>query len=198
MTVFDGTPSYDSLKEGLRGSGVRYTVEMYPEEGKYHYDGHRKCGVSRHPNESVQGDNLCPECGRPMTLGVLNRVLAVGGNSADWGGSPASGGQNSPQGSSFVSTPGRPPFVRMVPLLDIISAVRNRGANTKGVMDEYQRLVASLGNELQVLLWASRDELEKAAAPGADGSHHQVERGQHHSRTRLRWGLRESFGFVSG
>ena len=165
MTVFDGTLSYGSLKEGLRGCGVLYTVEMYPEEGKYHYDGHRKCGVSRHPSESVFDDNLCPECQRPMTLGVLNRILALGGNSAGWGKSAMAGGQGRAQSGGFVSTPGRPPFVRLVPLLDIISAVRNRGANTKGVMDEYHRLVGALGNELQVLLWAGRAELEKAAGP---------------------------------
>ena len=163
LTVFDGSPDYQSLKGALEENRVLYTVEMYPEEGKYHYDGHRKCRVSMHPSESVKNGNLCPQCQRPLTLGVLHRVLELGGTGSDWSRERASRKEGGPPGSSFISTAGRPPFVRMAPLLDIIAAVRNRGANTRGVMNEYQRLVELLGNELQVLLWAGASELEQAA-----------------------------------
>ena len=165
LTVFEGSPDYSSLKEGLRHRNIVYTIEMYPEEGKYHYDGHRKCNVSKHPGESALEDNSCPECRRPLTLGVLHRVLGLGGQDADWSNSPVAGEAKRSQGNSFVSAEGRPPFVRMVPLLDIIAAVRKRGTNTKGVMTEYKHLVETLGNELEVLIWASGQELEAAAGP---------------------------------
>ena len=165
LTVFKGTPDYSSLKEGLARQEIVYTVEMYPEEGKYHYDGHRKCNVSKHPRESVLEDNSCPQCQRPLTLGVLHRVLGLGGTEANRSSSRVTIEGERVRSGSFVSSEGRPPFVRIVPLLDIIGAVRNRGSNTKGVMNEYKQLVATLGNELEVLIWASERELETAAGP---------------------------------
>ena len=163
VTVFGGQPSYEGLKVALQRNLVDYTVEMYPEEGKYHYDGHRKCGVCSHPEESNSNGGRCLECNRPLTLGVLHRVLELAGEdfSTEMPNNPWSRA-TSPAGS-ISSSSGRPPFFRMVPLLDIIAAVRQHGPNTKGVLTEYQALVGELGSELQVLLWAKEAELVQAA-----------------------------------
>ena len=166
LTVFDEALSYAGLVSALRNNRVACTVEMYPEEGKYHFDGHRKCDIAHHPDVTHEQGAECPACGRPLTLGVLNRTLSL--SDADQSDSCAS------SGSSLVSTPegavtssvGRPPFVKMVPLIDIIAAVKGRGANTRGVVQEYERITGELGTELRTLLWATEDELERAA--GAD------------------------------
>ena len=163
VTVFDGKPNFGALRAALQRNLVDYTVEMYPEEGKYHYDGHRKCGVSRRPGESDSEGDRCPKCHRPLTLGVLHRVLALARK--DFGTDKPKnkmGGATPPSGT-IVSPTGRPPFFRMVPLLDIIAAVRQRGSNTKGVLTEYEALVRELGSELRVLLWAKEEELAQAA-----------------------------------
>lgn len=85
--LFEGTPSYDGIFDALRraardeeGSGCIYrgTVEFFPEEGKYHLDGHRACNVVLEPEESMKIGNICPVCGKPLTVGVLHRVMALG------------------------------------------------------------------------------------------------------------------------
>ena len=148
-TVFSGEPNFEGLSQGIQGKRVEFTVEMYPEEGKYHYDGHRKCGVSFRPEQSISQGDLCPECGRPLTLGVLHRVLELGGGHGNEAGKV-----------------GGPPFVSIVPLQDLIASVRGKGANTKGVTTEYFGLVKALGSELRALLWA--DETELLAAAGEE------------------------------
>ena len=84
--LFEGTPSYDGIFDALRraardeeGSGCIYrgTVEFFPEEGKYHLDGHRACNVVLEPEESMKIGNICPVCGKPLTVGVLHRVMEL-------------------------------------------------------------------------------------------------------------------------
>ena len=79
-TAFEGDMSYFGLAGALEYQRIAYTVEFYAEEGKYHYSGHRKCGVCRGPEETLGlSSTRCPECDRPMTLGVLHRVLELSG-----------------------------------------------------------------------------------------------------------------------
>lgn len=160
LTVFDSELSYAGLAGGFRHNKVAYTVEMYPEEGKYHYDGHRKCGITLHPKETVKEGTACPECGRPLTLGVLHRILSLSDEVETPGPekrlTPAA---PLPEGA-ILSRAGRPPFVRLAPLIDIIAAVRCKGPATKGVQNEYQRVVKDLGSEMRAALWAPGQELE--------------------------------------
>ena len=163
LTIFQGEPTFLGLQLGLTRNRVEFTVEMYPEEGKYHLDGHRKCGVSFHPDHSNREGNACPQCGRPLTLGVLHRSL----NLQPAGDEVQSGRPRNFSNASAASLPanavlsesGRPPFVRMVPLVDIISAVLGRGPNTKGVQRIYTNVVSAAGSELHALLWATESEL---------------------------------------
>jgi uncharacterized protein (TIGR00375 family) len=166
MTVFQDEPTFLGLRQGLTHNRVEFTVEMYPEEGKYHFDGHRKCGISWRPDQTLQKGNACPVCGRPLTLGVLHRAHDLRAEGADGRAGSAPANLNTPAGSLPVnairSEAGRPPFVRMVPLVDLISAVTGRGPNTKGVQRQYAEIVAATGSEFHALLRATESELATA------------------------------------
>jgi uncharacterized protein (TIGR00375 family) len=156
-TVFKGDLSYQGLAEALAQNQVAYTVEFYPEEGKYHYDGHRKCGISQPPEETLRQGTRCPVCGRPLTLGVLHRTKALSQGDVAF--------ERGPDG--FVrSLQGRPPYIRLVPLQEIIAAVLGQGPNTKRVQGEYRRITDELGSELHVLMEVQPADLEKVAGAG--------------------------------
>ena len=154
LTIFNGELSYPGLAESLANQAVAYTVEFYPEEGKYHYTGHRKCGVRQGPDDTTEQGTRCPECGRPLTLGVLQRVksLSEGHTQAVYG------------CDGFVRQGRRrPPFIRLLPLVEIIAAALGVGPSTKRVGAEYRRLTQELGNELQVLMLTEPGDLAKVA-----------------------------------
>ncbi len=154
LTVFEGELSYEGLAESLAQQAVAYTVEFYPEEGKYHYTGHRKCGVRQTPDDTKKYGPRCPKCGRPLTLGVLHRVQSL-----YQGQEPAVYGCD-----GFVRHGrDRPPFIRLLPLVEIIAATLGQGPATKRVEAEYRRLTQELGSELQVLMSAEASELTEAA-----------------------------------
>ena len=159
LTVFQGEPSYQGFTEALANQGVEYTVEFYPEEGKYHYNGHRKCGVRQTPEETQNLGSRCPVCGRPLTLGVLHRVA-----SAYSGDQPGNHVARINDEDGFVANDlGRPPFIRLVPLVELIAYALGRGPATKGVVTEYNRLTQELGSEMEILISANLDGLEKVA-----------------------------------
>ena len=158
FTVFAGTPGYGAIIEGLRTGGVEWTGEFHPQEGKYYYDGHRKCGARVAPEEA--GDGRCPACGRQMTRGVLGRVNAVAGRSApsdeaadagkEWRGAGGTEGR-------------RPPFRRLVPLEEIIAEALGRKIGSKAVRDAYFRAIRRAGTELRALTEADAEEIAAAA-----------------------------------
>ena len=154
LTVFEGELSYPSLAGSLANQAVAYTVEFYPEEGKYHYTGHRKCGVRQAPDDTAQHGTRCPECGRPMTLGVLHRVQSL-----------SDGQAQAVYGSDGFVRDGqhRPPFIRLIPLVEIIAGILGMGPSTKRVATEYRRLTQELGSELQVLMSAEAGDLAEVA-----------------------------------
>ena len=78
LTVFPGRPSYDGLSEALKAQNIAYTVEFFPQEGKYHYSGHRKCGVRLSPEQIDRNGRRCPTCNGLLTLGVMQRVEEFG------------------------------------------------------------------------------------------------------------------------
>lgn len=155
LTVFQGELSYRGLADSLARQAVAYTVEFYPEEGKYHYTGHRKCGVRQSPDETAESGPGCPKCGRPMTLGVLHRMQRMSGGAA-----PETGGAD-----GFVRhrEQRRPPFIRLIPLVEIIAEVLGVGPSSKRVRAEYLRLTEELGSEMEVLMAAEVDVLSGVA-----------------------------------
>ena len=145
-TVLDaGEMSYDAVIAALRNRDVIETYEFHPEHGKYHYDGHRKCGVKLHPETSNDLGGKCPECQRPMTLGVLNRAVALSnGNGAD-AMRAANGVWRDPDRKL-------PPYRHMVPLKEILAHVLSVGKSTKRVERVYIALTDAFCSEFNVLL----------------------------------------------
>ena len=145
-TVFDTNPDYFSIMNALKtGSGYVGTVEFFPEEGKYHEDGHRKCNVCLSPEETRKLNGICPVCGKPLTIGVLNRVCELADRSFDNHFKPQTGGE----------------VYSLVPLAEIISETMNVGVGSKSVTTEYERLINKFGSELSILREVPVDELSK-------------------------------------
>ncbi len=144
--VFDTELNYYAILTAIKEkdrSKFLYTIEFFPEEGKYHYDGHRNCGVAFHPKETRKNDGICPICGKPLTIGVLNRVEQL----AD-------------RPEKFVPE-NAIPFKSLVPLEEIIADVLGQEVGTVNVNKEYKKLIESFGNEFNVLLEVKREDLEK-------------------------------------
>ena len=149
-SVFDTELDYFSLRQSLETANSPQflgTLDMYPEEGKYHFDGHRKCGVCLNPDETARLENKCPECGRGMTLGVLHRVRELA---------------DRPEG---YLPQGRQGYTSIIPLADILSEIFQVGPKTKKVNTHYQKAVENLGPELHILTEATLDEIHRAHVP---------------------------------
>lgn len=117
------------------------TLEFFPQEGKYHYDGHRDCGILFAPRQSRELNNICPVCGKSLTIGVMNRVEELA---------------DRPEG--FVP-PEAIETKHLIPLVEIIAEVMGRGVNTKGVQEKYRQLIPAAGSEFDVLLNLPLEEL---------------------------------------
>jgi uncharacterized protein (TIGR00375 family) len=142
--VFETEPSYHAMMEAIKtGEGLWGTIEFFPEEGKYHLDGHRACGVSMAPEATRANGYRCPACGRKLTVGVMHRVEEL----AD---------RRAPEKTNYVS---------IIPLVEIIAEVMQRGVNTKGVRRKYHDLLSALGNEFSILL----DKPLEAIGEAGDG-----------------------------
>jgi uncharacterized protein (TIGR00375 family) len=148
--VFDTEISYPAIIEAIKTKNplkFLYTIEFFPEEGKYHYDGHRMCGISLAPAESKKYNNICPNCGRPLTIGVLNRVDSLA---------------DRPEGFKPENAI---PFKSLVPLEEIIADAIGQGSGTIEVDKEYKNLIEKFSNEFSVLIDVPRQELEAVTLP---------------------------------
>jgi uncharacterized protein (TIGR00375 family) len=143
-TTFDVEVDYFAMAGALRsGDGLAGTIEFYPEEGKYHLDGHRKCGIRFEPAQSREHQGTCPECGKPLTIGVLHRVAELA---------------DRPAGSR---PPGAPGFTNLVQLPQVVGEIMATGPKSKRVGAEVDRLVAALGPELGILTEADTDDVRR-------------------------------------
>ncbi len=150
LTVFDGDLGYGELADALRHRRVAYSVEFYPEEGKYHHSGHRKCGVSHSPEDTARIGQRCPVCNRPLTLGVLHRISGL---------SDGEESSHRDAGGFVQNQEGFPPFIRLVPLIEVIAETMGLGPASKRVEREYSRIIGELESELNVLAWAGEADL---------------------------------------
>lgn len=133
-TVFDTDLDYHAVRRALEtGEGFAGTLEFFPEEGKYHVDGHRKCGVRTEPRETLAHRGICPVCGKPLTVGVLSRVEELADR--ETGERPA----------------GAAGFTSLVPLPEIMGEILGVGPKSKKVLAQVDRLTAALGPELVIL-----------------------------------------------
>jgi uncharacterized protein (TIGR00375 family) len=133
------------IREGDKKK-FKFTVEFFPEEGMYHFDGHRNCDIQFSPEQSKQNKNICPVCKKPLTIGVMNRVDSLSDRDEDF------------DNKNFIS------YKSLVPLREIIAEVEDRGKATKTVEAIYNDLIAKGKNEFNILLNLSYDELEKIAS----------------------------------
>jgi uncharacterized protein (TIGR00375 family) len=150
VNVFDTELSYSAIKNAIIKrdlSKFLYTIEFFPQEGKYHYDGHRLCKVSMSPEQRKKVKGICPECGRKLTVGVLSRVDEL----AD-------------REDGFVP-PGAIPYKSLVPLKEIIAEAIGVGPQTKSVEEHYQKLIQQFSNEFNILLDTPPEELNKFTLP---------------------------------
>ncbi|MFZ4394688.1 MAG: endonuclease Q family protein [Kiritimatiellia bacterium] len=148
--VFFGQPDYFRMLDGLRRKDPAIcggTIDLFPEEGKYHLDGHRACGFVCTPEESLRRGNRCPKCGESLTLGVLHRVLALA---------------DRPEGQP---PPGALPCQHIIPLPELLGELLGVGAGSKKVQVAYQKLLVACGPELEILLRVSAEQLAPHAPP---------------------------------
>ncbi|MFW5847218.1 MAG: endonuclease Q family protein [Nanoarchaeota archaeon] len=140
-TIFKEFESYDELLRQIRENDIIGTIEVAPEYGKYHFDGHRNCGFSCSPEKTKELNGLCPRCGKPLTIGVDYRVQELSENSEGFS-------------SDKVE-------LKLLPLHEIISLYLGKGINTKGVWNIYNELIKNFKNEFEILLNVSSDDLKK-------------------------------------
>jgi len=155
--IFEGEKiDYNLIVEAIKagpvirpGNGLRLTqtIEFFPEEGKYHWDGHRKCDICLSPEESKKYSGLCPVCGKPLTIGVMNRVAQLA---------------DRPSG---VKPAKAIPYKSLIPLEEVIADTLKVGAGTKRVAEHYKELIKSIGSEFKVLLEAKREDIMAASLP---------------------------------
>lgn len=146
--IFDTAISYESITNAIKTKkGFHGTIEFFPEEGKYHYDGHRACGVSLSPDETIKHNYLCPVCGKRVTVGVMHRVKKLADR------------------KNGFKPPDAPVFRSSIPLPEIIAETLKIGVNSKAVDGVYRKLLLKLGSEFAILMDASLDDIETAGSP---------------------------------
>lgn len=178
-----------AIKRNAAENYIAGTIEFYPEEGKYHYSGHRNCGVAVGPSEILSDGNLCPKCGKKLTEGVLFRVQQL----ASLPHIPAIR-EIDAAGVLWLhdSTKQHPPFVRLVPLLEIIAESIGSSVGSKKCISQFELLCQELGSELDILLRVPMPDIQRIAgekiaegvakvrggdlsiAPGFDGEYGKV------------------------
>ena len=148
--VFNCELDYKTIREVLQTKDKNrflYTIEFFPEEGKYHYDGHRLCETRMSPQETLKSGGKCPKCGKPVTVGVLNRVEKLA---------------DRPEGYKPSNAI---PFKSLIPLDEIIADAKGMGKSSMAVEREYRSILAKFGSEFNILLRLSKDQLLSGLPP---------------------------------
>jgi len=136
----------DALKHPEKGKFLG-TVDLFPQEGKYHYDGHRKCEVCWNPLETLRQDGICLQCGKQVTVGVLHRVAELSDR------------------DDISTRPRRLPYRSIIPLKELLSETIGTGPNSKRVANEYIRLTTSIAPEMDLLLNVDEKTIQRDASP---------------------------------
>lgn len=146
--ILDTELNYPSIISAVKTKkGLLGTIEFFPEEGKYHYDGHRLCKISLSPRETIKYNYVCPVCGRRLTIGVMHRVEKLADRKDGY------------------KPPNAPSFHSIIPLSEILAETLKTGANSKVVENAYFNLIQKLGCEFKILMDIPLEEIEKASSP---------------------------------
>ena len=169
--------SYAALRRAVEtGEGFEGTIEFFPEEGKYHLDGHRACDVCLEPSETMRLEGRCPACGRKLTIGVKHRAEQLA---------------DRPEGCPPPAS-GRP-FESLMPLPEVLASCMGVSSASKKVTERYFALLSALGNELYILRECSPRRHTRRRRMGAGGGRPPPARGQRAAQERLRRRIRRHF-----
>ena len=174
--------SYEDITGVIKQSSdsnweIGYTIEFYPEEGKYHYTGHRVCGVRQSPGETNHLGTICPACGKKLTVGVMHRVEQLAAREVK---SQKLKVKSDKYGVRWIhcEEATKPPYVMLVPLLEILAESIGMTINSQKVINEYKKLTEQFGGEFTVLLAVPLDEITKFAGPRMTEGISRVRSGQ--------------------
>jgi uncharacterized protein (TIGR00375 family) len=138
--------SYTGIWNAIQnGEGLKGTIEFFPEEGKYHYDGHRKCNVCLSPSEAENCSGICPVCGRRLTTGVSHRIEQLADR------------------QEGIVLPGTRPFESLVPLSEVIAASIGCSPASVKAQNQYEAMIRNLGSEFQILRELSTEDIRQAS-----------------------------------
>lgn len=152
------------LQNNIWGAKIAFTIEFYPEEGKYHYSGHRVCGIRWTPKETKEKGTICPVCGKPLIQGVMQRVEELSGRSEEDLSLTTSLVSLKNNAAHVMMTrsltfPDRPPFIMLVPLHEIIAECIESPVTSTKVLRLYDTITSHFKGEFSVLLMTPVDEI---------------------------------------
>ena len=153
---------YKDIKQAIINGEIAYTIEFYPEEGKYHWTGHRKCGVKHSPEETKRLGATCSVCGRRLTVGVMHRVQQLAGREVKAEDLKL---KTDDFGVKRIGWQKRAPYVMLVPLIEIIAESLSSTVSSQKSLNEYEKLTSNFEGEFGVLLKTGIKEIEKVVGP---------------------------------
>ena len=145
--IFDTEISYDHIIQALKPENQKTflgTISFFPQEGKYHFDGHRKCNICWTPLETLKHNEICSVCNKKVTVGVLSRVAQLADR------------------EDILQRENRHPFLNLIPLKELLSEISGKGPNSKDVAKTYHHLLQKLGSEFNILMHIPVDEIQKS------------------------------------
>jgi len=148
--LFETELSYPAIVQAIKNKNRQKfleTIEFFPEEGRYHHDGHRNCQVHLTPEQARRLKNVCPRCGKPLTVGVLHRIDDLADR------------QEGERPEQVI------PFKKFIPLEEIIAEAKGVGVGSKLVREEYKNMIKRFGSELKILSDVSPEQVERAGWP---------------------------------
>ncbi len=146
--IFNTELSYPAIIEAMKtGDPEKFhgTIDFFPEEGKYHYDGHRKCNICWNPLETLEHDEICPVCNKKITEGVMNRMAQLADR------------------DDILTRPNRHPYYSLIPLKELLSEIEGVGPNSKKIAKQYEHLIRKAGSEFNLLLNFDIDKVKQIA-----------------------------------
>jgi len=162
-TILEMDISYPSFAKALqrrdKNNDIIETIEFFPQEGKYHYDGHRNCNVYLSPEETIRSEGICPECKKPLTHGVMRRVMELADEKVD---------EETPCPKNYLNT-NRRPYRSLIPLSELISELLEVGVASKKVAAAYNSIIEKAGSEFSLLLDLGINDIKKLDPPGIHG-----------------------------
>ncbi|MCL2481247.1 MAG: UvrD-helicase domain-containing protein [Spirochaetaceae bacterium] len=162
-TILEMDISYPSLVKALqrkdKKNDIIETIEFFPQEGKYHYDGHRNCNVYLSPEETIRSEGICPECKKPLTQGVMRRVMELAEEKVN---------EEAPCPKNYLNT-NRRPYRSLIPLSELLSELLEVGVASKKVAAAYNSIISQAGSEFSLLLDLGINDIKKLDPPGIPG-----------------------------